>query len=93
MRRMNLNPDQRRELAQRCEIAPDYLYQILTRRKVASPRLCVRLEVESGGAVRRQDLYPDTWQTIWPELAEISKQKQPEALDGQALSAIENGVA
>lgn len=92
MRRMNLNPDQRRELAQRCEIAPDYLYQILTRRKVASPRLCVRLEVESGGAVKRQDLYPDTWPAIWPELAEISKQKTAPALDGQALGAMAAGV-
>lgn len=70
MMQIKLNPTQRRELAQRCAIAPDYLYQVLTRRKVASPRLSVLLERESGGVVNRKELYPDTWPHIWPELAD-----------------------
>ncbi len=34
------------------------------------PKTCALLEKESGGKVTRQDLRPDDWQEIWPELAE-----------------------
>lgn len=33
------------------------------------PQHCVTLERESNGAVTRQDLRPDDWMKIWPELA------------------------
>ena len=65
---MNLKIDVRRSLADKCGIGDDYLYQLLTRRKVCSPELCVTLEKNSGGAVRRWDLRPDDWHLIWPEL-------------------------
>ena len=31
---------------------------------------CVKVEQATAGAVTRQDLRPDDWQRIWPELAE-----------------------
>lgn len=30
---------------------------------------CAAIEVAVGGLVRRQDLRPEDWQRIWPELA------------------------
>ena len=33
-------------------------------------RWCVRIETATAGAVTRQDLRPDDWHLIWPELTE-----------------------
>lgn len=35
-----------------------------------NPKLCVRIEFESGGKVTRRMLRPDDWYEYWPELAE-----------------------
>ena len=32
------------------------------------PQACVSIERATGGAVTRQDLRPDDWHLIWPEL-------------------------
>jgi DNA-binding transcriptional regulator YdaS (Cro superfamily) len=34
-----------------------------------SPEYAVAIERATGGAVKRQDLRPDDWHRIWPELA------------------------
>ena len=31
------------------------------------------IELFTGGAVKRQDMFPDTWQQIWPELVTAEK--------------------
>ena len=49
---------------------------------------CAAIERATQGAVARQDLRPDDWQDIWPELAN-SEQNQPPALTHQAQVAIE----
>lgn len=48
------------------------------------------IEAFTSGAVTRQEMCPTDWPRIWPELATAtnSQQKQPPALDGQAVSAI-----
>lgn len=33
-----------------------------------NPESCVRIEQETQGKVTRQELRPDDWQAIWPEL-------------------------
>jgi DNA-binding transcriptional regulator YdaS (Cro superfamily) len=38
-----------------------------------SPENCVSIEQATGGRVTRQDLRPDDWPKIWPELAEPAK--------------------
>ncbi|MGF6212367.1 transcriptional regulator [Comamonas sp. 4034] len=38
------------------------------------PRHCVSIELATKGAVTRQDLRPNDWQLIWPELT--PKQKE-----------------
>ena len=50
---------------------------------------CAAIERATQGAVARQDLRPDDWQDIWPELAN-SEQNQPPALTHQAQAATEN---
>ena len=63
-----MTPQERSILAQRCKINEAYLYQILTKRREASPELCVLIERESNGKVTRQMLRPGDWVRIWPEL-------------------------
>lgn len=38
---------------------------------IPPPKVCVRIEAWSGGAVTRKELRPEDWQLIWPELAEL----------------------
>lgn len=40
--------------------------------RLPSPANCVAIEQATDGAVTRQDLRPDDWRAIWPELAEPS---------------------
>jgi len=66
---MNIPPQERAVLAQKCRINDAYLYQILTRRREASPELCVLIERESASRITRKELRPADWARIWPELA------------------------
>lgn len=38
--------------------------------RMPSPANCVGLELVTDGIVTRQDLRPDDWQLIWPELTD-----------------------
>jgi len=42
-------------------------------------RAAPAIERATNGAVRRQDLRPDDWHLIWPELAEQAEQAEREA--------------
>lgn len=63
-----ITPTQRQEIAEKCGIAEQYLYQVFTGRKVPSPELSVSIEQITKGAVTRKELRPKDWQAIWPEL-------------------------
>ncbi|WP_313074930.1 transcriptional regulator [Melaminivora sp.] len=39
------------------------------------PKQCVRIERLTSGQVKRQQLRPDDWADIWPELAESQHQE------------------
>ena len=67
---MTIKPNERQVLAQRCGIQDAYLYQILSGRREASAELCVLIERESGREITRQQLRPNDWARIWPDLAE-----------------------
>lgn len=56
-------------LAARLEISPSYLSQMASGTAPISPKMAVRIWRESDFLVTRQDMFPDTWVTIWPELA------------------------
>ena len=53
---------------------------------------CVRIEKLTQGLVTRQDLRPDDWQDIWPELV-VCEQKLPVAQANHAPAAIETVAA
>lgn len=58
------------EFAGRLKISRVYLSQLAGRQdgREPSPALCVAIERESGGLVRRWSLRPADWNRIWPEL-------------------------
>jgi DNA-binding transcriptional regulator YdaS (Cro superfamily) len=53
----------RRELARALGKSPDYLYQVATERRQASPLLAIEIEGATKGAVSRHDLRPDIFGT------------------------------
>lgn len=65
----NYSPERRREVAQAAKISEAYLYQILTGKSSsqAKPALARRLNAIDP-ELRLQDLRPDDWRDIWPEL-------------------------
>lgn len=85
--------DRRQNIALRAGVRDQYLYQILRGLGIASPALARKLNVLDP-SLRLQDLRPDDWQDIWPELAE-SEPNQPAALTHQAQAATDTvaGVA
>ena len=60
------------EFAARIGVSPVYLSQLAVEQdgRVPSPALCVVIERESCRSVCRQDLRPDDWHLIWPELTD-----------------------
>lgn len=64
-----LTPEDARELAERSETTPAYLYQVLTGRRKANPALARRINA-ADPRILLSDLRPTDWQVIWPELAQ-----------------------
>lgn len=69
----NYTPEHRRSLAQKLGIDEQYLYQIVRGLRVASPALARSLNAEDPEA-RLQDLRPEDWHLIWPELSQPKEQ-------------------
>lgn len=55
--------------AERLGVSQGLIYQWLTGRRPISIDKCVLIERATKGEVKRQDLRPNDWQLIWPELA------------------------
>lgn len=49
-------------------VSPSYLSQMANGQAPISPERCVEIWQKTGGAVTRQDLKPNDWPRIWPEL-------------------------
>ena len=65
---MNMTATERTELAAKVNVSEPYLYQCLTGRKAMNAAEAVRVEMESGGVVKRWHLRTEDWHLIWPEL-------------------------
>ena len=50
---------------------------------VIDPFYCVAIERATNGAVTRQDLRPDDWREIWPELANTLAAVAPAAINNE----------
>lgn len=64
----NYTPARRREIAHLLDVDEQYVYQLSKGIKTASPALARRLH-EIDPSARLQELRPDDWREIWPELA------------------------
>lgn len=80
----------RRELANQVGVGEQYLYQILRGIGVASPALARKLNAFEP-LLRLQDLRPNDWNDLWPELAD-PKPNHHQAPAHQALVAINSEV-
>lgn len=50
-------------------VSPAYLYQMTNGIRPVPVQLVATIKRVTGGAVAEQDLRPDDWHLIWPELA------------------------
>lgn len=64
-------PDRRREIAAALGIDEQYVYQVCSGIKTASPALARRLNALDP-AMQLKDLRPTDWHEIWPELVEAA---------------------
>lgn len=64
----SLPMDQRKSLAQRSDTTYAHLKNVAYGGKECGIQLAVALERETRRAVTRQELRPNDWQQIWPEL-------------------------
>jgi len=55
-------------LAERLRVSRSYLSQLAYGKAPLSPERCVDIWRETDGLVTRQELRPNDWQRIWPEL-------------------------
>ncbi len=52
--------------------------------RAVPPKQCVRIEQLTNGQVTRQELRPDDWEAIWPELAQSPTQSTQPATESVA---------
>ena len=71
-----LKPAERRALAEQFGLNEQYLWQCLAGKRDMNPTTARRLEDESGGRLRRQELCQKTWRGIWPELLPAAAPKR-----------------
>ncbi|MHB1267828.1 MAG: hypothetical protein ACYCY2_09550 [Acidithiobacillus ferriphilus] len=62
------NKQKRGAFSIRCGTTLGHLQNISYGLRPCSPQLAVAIEQQSGAAVTRKELLPDTWHLIWPEL-------------------------
>lgn len=60
----DLSQANRAWLAAVTESSPDYLWQIATGRRQASPRLAMKVDAKTSGRIPRSHLRSDLWQEI-----------------------------
>lgn len=56
-------------LSEKIGVSLSYLSQLAVEGAQVSPIRAVEIEQATGGEVTRQELRPDDWARIWPELA------------------------
>lgn len=68
---LKLLPDEeaRKAFAESCETSLGHLRNVMYGIKPCSAELAVLLEENSRGQVTRQEMLPEKWRRIWPELA------------------------
>lgn len=65
---MNISPADRQAAASAAGLNEQYVHQCLTGRRAMKPKQAVRLELVSGGRIRRWHVRAADWHEVWPEL-------------------------
>lgn len=78
----SLGVDGRADFLVSARTSEGYLRKACSVGQTLGPALCSAIERASDGAVTRQDLRPNDWQDIWPEL-----QSPPQRLPPAAVSS------
>ena len=60
------------ELSKQMGVSEDQIYQWANGVRMARPESCVRIEALTGGKVTRQELRPNDFWLIWPDLAKFA---------------------
>ena len=68
----NIHADEREVLANRCGTTRGHLQNVAYGYRTCAPELCLALERETRGAVTRQELRPDDFWKIWPDLSHFA---------------------
>jgi len=68
----SLAKDDRADFAARCKTSEGYMRKARSAKQKFRCELCVLIEQQSNGAVKRQDLRED-WADVWPELAKNTR--------------------
>ena len=71
-------------LAAALRIPISYLSQMASGNRAISPERAVAIEGATGGQVTRKELFPESWQRIWPEL-DRSKRTKPQAAQAEGV--------
>jgi DNA-binding transcriptional regulator YdaS (Cro superfamily) len=74
------------ELACGLGLSTSFIWQIAKGKRPAPAERCAEIERLSGGEVSRQELRPDDWAQIWPELVgrPLRDDTQPAQPDAQS---------
>lgn len=60
------------QLARLLKVAPSTVNQWISGKRPVPIERCVAIERLTRGVVARQDLRPDDWREIWPEIAALT---------------------
>lgn len=74
-------------IAQALGVTPPVVSDWVTGKKGVPLERCVQIERATNGEVRRQELRPDDWQEIWPELAQAPASPAQAATETVATQA------
>ncbi len=66
----SLTTEQQAIFARASSTSIGYLRKVCSTGKPLGAQICSLVEMASNGQVTRQDLRPDDWHLIWPELAQ-----------------------
>lgn len=69
----DLPVDDRQAFAESVGTTPKHLTNVSYGYKILDEKVCVAIEQRTGKIVTRQELRPNDWHLIWPELAEKAK--------------------
>ena len=72
-------------LATVISVSPVLISQWSTGPRVPPIERCVPIERATNGAVTRQDLRPDDWKDIWPELSQATANTAQAAIETVAI--------